>query len=134
MAFDAFLTFDGNCRQAVEFYAQVFKVDVQNIMTYGQAPGNDAPPADKDRILYTFLPVFGATLMFSDCPSNMDFVAGNNIGLSLSTQDQAEITRVYNALKEDGTALMELGSTFYSELYGMVLDKFGITWHINCPK
>ena len=132
MTFDVFLNFDGDCRAAVEFYASVFNLDMpQHIMTYGQVPDFNVQEADKGRILYTSLPIFGCNVMFSDCYPGAKHVTGTNIALTLGTADANEIKRLYAALSDGGTAKMALGKTFFSELYGMVTDKFGITWQLS---
>ena len=131
MTFDVFLNFDGDCRDALEFYASVFKLDMpEHIMTYGGAPGMTVPQAGEDRILYANLPIFGCNVMFSDCPPGSEYVKGTNIALTLGTTDANEIKRLYTALSDGGFVAMELGKTFFSELYGMVTDKFGITWQL----
>lgn len=131
MSFDVFINFDGDCRAALEFYAGVFGVEMPTrIMTYGQNPGGSAE-VDKDRILYTFMPIFGCNVMFSDCSSDSGFVKGNNIALSLGTHDADEIRRIFNALSDGGKVKMPLGKTFFNELYGMVTDQFGITWQLS---
>ena len=132
MSFDVFINFDGDCRAALEFYAGVFGLEVPtHIMTYGQNPGGGVADADKDRILYASLPIFGCNVMFSDCPSGSDFVKGTNIALTLGTTDAEEIKRIYSALSDGGEVAMPLGKTFFSELYGMATDKFGITWQLS---
>ena len=132
MRFDVFLNFDGDCRDALEFYASVFKLDMpERIMTYGQAPGIAVPEADKNRIIYASLPIFGCNVMFSDCFPGTEYVKGTNIALTLGTTDAGEIERLYAALGDGGIVNMELGKTFFSELYCMVTDKFGITWQIS---
>jgi len=132
MSFDVFLNFDGDCRQALEFYAEVFQLGKPGpCMTYGDAPGMQIPDEAKDRVLYATLPVFGSNMMFSDCPPGQHYVKGTNIALTLGTNDAKEIERLYNALKEGGMVNMELGKTFFSELYAMVTDKFGITWQLS---
>ncbi|MCL2571660.1 MAG: VOC family protein [Defluviitaleaceae bacterium] len=132
MSFDVFLNFDGDCRQAMEFYAGVFKLEMPgHIMTYDEAPGFQVPDEAKNRILYSTLPIFGCNVMFSDCPPGQHYVKGTNIALTLGTNDATEIERLYNALKEGGVVNMELGKTFFSELYAMVTDKFGITWQLS---
>lgn len=132
MSFDVFLYFDGDCRAAIEFYAGVFKLDVpEHIMAYGQNPSFPVQDADRDRILYASLPIFGCNVMFSDCPSGSDFVKGTNIALTLGTSDESEIRRLYDALSDGGDVDMELGKTFFSKLYGMVTDRFGITWQLS---
>ena len=131
MTFDVFLNFDGECLAALEFYAGVFKQEMPSIMTYGQAPGMTVQEAGKDRVLYASLPVFGCNMMFSDCPVGFGHVKGNNFALTLGTGDESEIERLYTALSEGGRVNMPLGKTFFSELYCMVTDKFGITWQIS---
>jgi len=132
MTFDVFINFDGDCRVALEFYARLFKLDMpKHIMTYGQAPGFEVQDADKDRILYASLPIFGCNVMFSDCPPGADYVKGTNIALTLGTTDAGEIERLYLALSDGGFVAMPLGKTFFSELYCMITDKFGITWQLS---
>ena len=132
MSFDVFINFDGNCREALNFYTGVFCLEMPtHIMTYGENPHGDADNTNADRILYASLPIFGSNVMFSDCPENSGFVRGTNIALTLGTSDEAEITRLCNAFAYGGSVQMPLGKTFFSELYGMVTDKFGITWQIS---
>ena len=132
MTFDVFLNFDGDCREALEFYTSVFKLGTPvNIITYGQAPGFDVQGADAARILYASLPVFGSNVMFSDCPPGSNYVKGTNIALTLGTTDAGEIERLYTAFSDGGFVAMPLGKTFFSELYCMVTDKFGVTWQIS---
>ena len=134
MKLELFINFDGNCREAVEFYAKVFKSEVGNLMTYGDAPPDPnytVPEEDKKRVIYAGLPVGGMVIMFSDVPSGGDFTRGNNICPTIGTDDKDEITRLYNELKEGGEVYMELGQTFFSELFCMVEDKYGIIWQIS---
>lgn len=130
MAFDVFLTFDGDCRSALEFYSQVFKQKPMHIMTYGQNPDGSSE-ADKDRILYACIPIHGCNVMFSDCPSGFKPVKGSNIMLTIGLKDDREIKETYDKLAENGEIGMKLGKTFFSELFGMVTDKFGIIWQIS---
>ena len=133
MKLEMFINFNGNCRDAVEFYAKVFKSAVNNLMTYGEAPpvqGYTVREADKDRIMYAGIPFGGMTVMFMDYPSDSEMVMGDNIHPTISTDNKDEITRMFNELKESGEVYAELGQTFFSEWYGMVKDKFGVTWQI----
>jgi len=141
MKFEMFINFNGNCREAVEFYARVFKSEVKNLMTYAQMPHDPkctctgsctctVSESDKNKIMYAGIPVGNMTLMFMDMPSNEPFICGNNISPTISTDDIAEVKRLFNGLKEGGKAEMDLQKTFYSELYGMVTDKFGVTWQV----
>ena len=137
MKLEMFINFDGNCREALEFYAKVFKTDVGNLMTYGDAPPDPnytVPEADRERIMYAGLPMGGMVVMFSDVPAGSEFVQGNNIAPTIGGDDKGEIARLYNELKEGGEVYMALAPTFFSELFAMVEDKFGIIWQISYYK
>ncbi|MCL2409786.1 MAG: VOC family protein [Oscillospiraceae bacterium] len=129
MTLDVFLNFDGDCREALDFYAEVFRVAVpDNIQTYEQGGFGEG---NEGRVLYASLPIFGSNVMFSDCPAGSDYVKGSNIALTLGSSDKSEIERIFNAFAEGGEVDMPLGQTFFSEFYGMVTDKFGITWQLS---
>lgn len=132
--FSLFINFDGDCREALEFYAKVFQSEVQNVMTYGQMPPDPNFPvsdADKDHIMFSCVPIFGCNVMFCDVPSNMPLSKGDNISPTLGTDDKEEIRRVFTELSEGGEAMMPLDKTFWSELYGMVQDKYGVIWQLS---
>ena len=133
MQLELFINFDGNCREAVEFYARVFKSQVGNLMTYGEAPpapNYSVPEADKERIIYAGVPIGNIVVMFSDVPTGSEFIAGNNISPTISTDNKDEVARIFNELKAGGQVYMELQPTFFSELFGMTKDKFGVIWQI----
>jgi len=133
MQLELIINFNGNCREAVDFYAKVFKSEVNNVMTYGQAPANPDFPvteADTDKILYSDVQIGGINVMFMDMPADYPLIFGNNINPTVSMSDKAEVERVFNELKEGGEVYMELQATFFSDLYGMVKDPFGVIWQI----
>ncbi|MCL2578437.1 MAG: VOC family protein [Oscillospiraceae bacterium] len=134
MRIELFINFDGNCRQAIDHYAKVFGTEIEGLMTFSDAPptsGFVPSEEDKDRIMYAGLRLGNMTVMFSDCPAGSGFVAGNNIAPTIMLTDKDEITRIFNGLKEGGQVHMDLAQTFFSELFGMVRDKFGIFWQIS---
>ena len=103
-------------------------------MTYGDAPPDPnypVPEGDKDRVIYAGVPIGGMVVMFSDVPEGSEFVRGNNISPTVSTDNKDELTRIFNELKEGGEVYMELQKTFFSELFGMVEDKFGVIWQLS---
>jgi len=133
MQLEMFINFDGNCREAAEFYAKAFKTEVNNLMTYGDTPPDPSfalNEADKDKIMYAGVPIGGLVLMLMDMPSGYPLVVGNNITPTVSIDDKEEIKRLFHELKEGGKVLAELQTAFFSELYGMVEDKFGVIWQI----
>lgn len=134
MSFSVFFNFEGNCREAVEFYGKVFGQEVKNLMTYGETPpmdGYTVKEADRDRIMYASVNICGCDIMFMDIPTDEPLVTGNQISPCIASTDMDEIKRLYHALSEGGVVGMELQKTFWSDLYGMVTDKFGITWNIS---
>lgn len=134
MAVEAYINFNGNCREAVEFYASVFGTEKPKIMLYGDMPSDDGFPlteATKNLVMHTEIKVMGGTIMFSDVPPDMPFIVGNNISLVLSTDDMDEIKSIFNQLKEGGNVMMDLQETFWSKSYGFVIDRFGVGWQLS---
>lgn len=134
MSVDVYLNFNGNCRDAVEFYAEVFKTERPQIMTFGEAPPNpnyELPEEAKNLVMHTRLNIDGSNVMFSDTFPGMPFVEGNNVTLAIVNKDIDQIKSMYEGLKEGGEVVMELQETFWSKLYGQVTDKFGIHWQLN---
>ena len=133
MKLEMFINFNGNCREAVEFYAKVFRTEIGHLMTYGESPPDPNFPiceADRDRIMYAGIPVGGMVLMFMDASAAHPTTVGDNITPTISTDNKNEVTRLFTELSEGGEVVMELQQTFFSEWYGMVKDKFGIYWQI----
>jgi PhnB protein len=136
VTFEVFINFNGNCREAVEFYAKVFKSKPSTIMTYGEAPADPdyaLQEADKNRVMYADVTIGDKQIMFMDMPSNQPCVMGNNINPTINTTDKEEINRLFDELSSGGTGIMKPQKTFFSDYYAMLTDKFGITWHILSP-
>lgn len=138
MSLNVYIRFNGNCRQAVEYYGEVLGCQEQDIMTFGQFHNeSDFPMTEeiKIQVMHTFLNIAGQDVMFSDSPPGMPVIQGNNVSLAYSTKIRDEITRIFNRLKEDGGQVgMELSETFWSDCYGAITDKFGIDWQFTLIK
>ncbi|NIK76512.1 PhnB protein [Paenibacillus castaneae] len=134
MSVDVYMNFNGNCREAVEFYAQVFETEEPKMMTFGEAPPNPEyplPEEAKSLIMHTRLNINGSNVMFSDVFPGMPFVVGNNITLAIVSDNKDEIRSFFDKLKVGGKVGMELQETFFSKLYGSLTDKFGVEWQLN---
>ncbi|MNI63941.1 hypothetical protein D3C73_1193550 [compost metagenome] len=134
MAVEAYLNFSGNCREAVEYYADVFETERPKYMTFGETPQNPEyplPEEAKDLIMHTRLVISGSTVMFSDTFPGMPFIEGNNISLAIVSDSKEELKKYWDKLKQDGVVEMELQETFWTEYYGSLKDKFGIGWLFN---
>ena len=127
------LNFNGNCKDAFALYQKVFGTKPDMLMTYGEAPaGAPVPPDWKDKVLHTSIPLGGGMLMGCDAPPNSSKPLGG-FQVSLGTSDQAEVKRIFNALAEGGSIQMPLDKTFWSPLFGMCTDKFGVAWMVSVP-
>lgn len=131
MPLDVFINFNGNCREALKFYAQIFDLEEPNIMTYGEAPPNSQMPVTEETkylVMHASLTIFGTVVMFMDTIPDMQVNQGDNIVLTIRSKDLDEVKSLFSKMKNGGRILMDLQETFYSKCYGMLIDKFGIPW------
>ena len=134
MSIVVYFNFDGQSKEAAEFYAEVFQTEPPKIMLFGDMPAMGAIPMDeetKKRVTHGEVKLKDTVLMFSDTMPGMPFQVGNNITLMYGSKDIAEIRRIFDCLKEDGKVSMDLQETFFSKCYGSLVDKFGIVWQLN---
>lgn len=126
-----YLTFDGNCREAFDFYRSVFGGEYAIMQTFGDAPPDiGVSESDGDKVMHTTLSIGDGVIMGSD--TSPDFgpphVAGNNFSLSYSTQSREETDELFAKVSEGGTVTMPLQDMFWGAYFGSCIDKFGINW------
>lgn len=132
-----YLTFNGNCEEAFNFYKSVFGGEFPYIGRFGEMPadsGAQANPADASKIMHVSLPISKETvLMGSDTGGEWasNHKAGNNFSISVNADKHEDVERIFNGLAAGGTVTMPLGKTFWSSAYGMLTDKFGINWMVS---
>lgn len=134
MSVEVYIYFNGNCREAVTFYADVFKAELPRMLTYGEAMTNleyPLPEEAKNRVIHTLLPVNGSKIMFSDCTPDMEYILGNHMSVMLNFKDEKELKAVFARLAEGGEVYMEPQETFFSKCYAHLADKFGILWQFT---
>jgi PhnB protein len=126
------LGFTGNCDSAFAFYETVFGSKRLMTMKYGEAPaGVPCPEGARDLVLHTALQVGSITLMGADAPPGRGKPFGG-FQISLEDADEAEVKRLFTALS-DGSVMMPLAPTFWSPLFGMCTDRFGVSWMVGVP-
>ena len=132
MKLSAHLSFDGTCEQAFRFYQQVLNGNLVTLLSYGQSPLAQSTPAEfHERILHATLTVGSFELLGADVlPEQAERPQGFCITLSLPDLERAK--QIFAALSEGGTVRMPLQETFWSPAFGLVTDRFGIPWEINC--
>jgi PhnB protein len=124
-----YITFDGNAREAMEFYERVFGGTLR-LNTFGELGGPDAP--NPDEIMHGQLETDGGlTLMGADPPPGMAHRPGNNFAVSLSGDDDAELRGYWEKLSDGGTVTVPLEKQMWGDEFGMCNDRFGITWMVN---
>ena len=124
-----YVSFDGNARQAMEFYKGVFGGDL-NTNTFGEFGQADSPDADK--VMHSQLETdSGFTLMASDTPAGMQRNPGDTITISLSGDDADALRGYWEKLSEGGTVTMPLEKQMWGDEFGQCTDKFGISWMVN---
>ena len=132
MKTDLHLHFEGTCAEAFAFYETTFNSKIQMSMKYGDAPpGTPTDPTAKDLIMHTSLPVGSILLMGCDACGRSKPLGGFQI--SLSVAEEAEAKRLFDALSGGGSVEMPLMPTFWSPLFGMCTDKFGVGWMVSLP-
>ncbi|KEK22358.1 VOC family protein [Bacillus gaemokensis] len=128
-----YLTFNGNAREALEYYKSVFEGDIQGIQTFGDADF-PTPPEVNNRIMHARFKKDGLFFMVSDAFLGQSVEIGNHISLALELDSEEEIHKIYAALSEKGTVFMELQDTFWGAKFAKVKDCFGVIWDLNYTK
>lgn len=128
-----YLIFDGNAREALEFYRNVFNGEVSGVQTFEEADYPTPPEAD-DRIIHARFTKGELFLMVSDTFPGNSVQTGNHISLVLELESEAKIQEIYESLGQEGSVLMELQNTFWGAQYAKVKDQFGIIWDLNYTK
>lgn len=134
-----YLIFNGNCEEAMKFYAGVFGTEPQ-IMRFDGMPEGDGPPMSagyKNKVMHGELKLGSEYyLYFSDTFEGGSVSVGDNITLHIDVDSQADVDRYCTALAEGGTVEMEPGEVFWGAYYASLVDKFGIGWglHFQLPE
>lgn len=129
---NAYLIFNGNCREAMTFYQKCLGSELQ-LITFGDMGGN-VPPDAKDRIAHARISKGAAVLMASDNMAGMPFHQGDNFSISIQCENAQETDRLFSALSEKGNVKMPPQETSWAARFSMFTDQFGINWMLNLDK
>ena len=131
---NAYITFLGNCREAMLFYRDCLGGELA-IQTVGGSPiENQCPAAMKEHILHASLQKDGLLLMASEMPGPEGYVKGNSIALSLNCSSEQEINEFFTRLSSGANIIHPLRQEFWGATFGVLTDKFGIRWMLNYDK
>jgi len=132
MQVNTYLSFKGQCEAAFKFYEQSLGGQLGAIFRYAGTPFADTVPADwQNKIMHGSVTVGGQVLMGADVvPGQYEEPKGISLSIHMKSAQEAE--RVFHELANDGRVVLALEKTFWAERFGMVVDRFGIPWMINC--
>ena len=132
MTVSTYLTFDGNCREAFEFYRDVFGGEFEMLSTFGESPDDMGVPEElKDAVMHVSLPIGNSVLMGSDnAPEGPPLAVGNNFSLSVEAESRAQADHLLARLSAGGAVTMPMDETFWGAYFGMCSDRFGINWMV----
>lgn len=129
-----YLSFHGECQEAIKLYTKAFNIEKSEIMRFGDMPESPDNPLQisdeqKDWILQATLPFGDNFMRLSDSPREINDAPTDRIGIVV--ESSAEIVeKAFGVLKENGVVIMPLQQTFFSPSYGIVIDKFGVMWNL----
>lgn len=128
------LSFNGECEAAFRFYERCFGGDIVTMLAYGNSPmAEQAPPEWKGKILHATLN-FGDNILAGSDSLPGQYEKPKGFQVLLGIDDSVEAERIFNALAENGTVLMPIQQTFWARRFGVLVDRFGIPWEINCEQ
>ena len=131
MQINSYLTFNGNCREAMTFYRDCLDGEL-DLQTIGESPmANKLPPQMKQRILHATLTKGDMVIMASDMVGEKGLIKGNSVSLMLNCSSEDEIKTLYAQLSRGGEATHPLEDTFWNALFGDLTDKFGNQWLLH---
>jgi PhnB protein len=133
MQVQPYLMFDGRCEEALEFYRKAVGAKITALMRFKEMPEPTSPemcpPGSAEKVMHSSFTIGETTLMASD-GKNTGKPVFQGISLSLLAADEAEAKRLFTALGDGGQVQMPLGKTFFSPAFGMVADRFGVSWMV----
>ncbi len=130
MQIQPYLSFEGRCEEAIEFYRRTLGAKVEMMMRFKDAPESGmSPPEAGDKVMHAALRIGDSMVLASDgrCLGKPSF---QGVALSLTVANEAEAGRTFSALADGGQVQMPLAKTFFSPSFGMVADRFGVSWMV----
>ncbi len=131
-ALNSYLNFDGNAREAMEFYKTCLGAELA-MTTFADSP-MQAPPGAEKRVMHARLTKGSLTLMASDTMPGMPFHQGSNFSLAIECDTPQEVDKIFAALSAGGKVTMPVQETFWASRFGMLTDKFGVNWMLDLAK
>jgi len=134
MQLNTYLLFNGNCEEAFKFYETLLIGKIEMMQTHGESPMADkVAPEWRGKVMHVRMSAGDNVVMGSDAPPE-HYSVPQGFSVSIGVKEPAEAERIFSALAAGGKVQMQIGPTFWSIRFGMVTDRFGIPWMVNCTK
>ena len=136
MTVNVYLTFEGNCEEAFNYYKSIFGGNFLSVNRFSEMPDNPefpVPESHKDKLMHISLPVSDETILMGSDTAGFGppITVGNNFSISVNPDSREEAERIFNALAVNGNVTMPLADTFWEAYFGSCTDQFGINWMVN---
>lgn len=134
---NVYLTFNGNCKEAFDFYQKVFNAEVLHSSTFAEMPTQEGQPPlpddMKDKIMHITITIGDAVLMGSDTGGEWGakFKQGNNFSVSINADSKEQADQLFESLSEGGVVTMPIDKTFWGSYFGSCEDQFGVNWMVS---
>jgi PhnB protein len=134
MQLNPYLMFNGTCEEAFKFYEQALGGTIQAMMSHEGSPMEQHVPAEwRKKIMHARMTIGDEVLMGSDCPPDR-YEPMKGFTVTLGVDDPAEAERIFQALSPGAAIGMPIQETFWARRFGMLVDRFGTPWMVNCEK
>jgi PhnB protein len=134
MQLNSYLNFKGECEEAFKFYENVFGGKIEAMIPFEGTPAAEYAPAEwRHKIMHASMTIGDTVVMGSDAPPEQ-YSEPKGISMSINIADPADADRIFNALAEKGKVTMPMEKTFWAERFGMLIDRFGTPWMVNCEQ
>lgn len=131
---NVYLTFPGTCKDALAHYKEALGGDIVSLQTFGETPSPNIPEDKKNNVMHSEFRSGDIYFMASDSMQGQPLTSGDTVTLAIGLDSLEEQESIFSKLSDGGAVTMPLQDTFWGARFGMLTDKFGINWMLNCEK
>ncbi len=131
---NVYLTFPGTCKDALAHYKEALGGDIVSLQTFGETPSPNIPEDQKNNVMHSEFRSGDIYFMASDSMQGQPLTSGDTVTLAIGLDSLEEQESIFSKLSDGGAVTMPLQDTFWGARFGMLTDKFGINWMLNCEK
>ena len=129
-----YLAFNGNCEEAFQFYEKCLRGKITGLFRHEGTPAASQVPKEwLQKIMHARLEAHGAVIMGGDAPPN-HYSKPQGFCINIGVEDPKEAERIFSELSQGGKVQMPIGETFWATRFGMLIDRYGQPWMVNCEK